>query len=91
MDFFYVYKSLAHPEKDGYVQPLILDERLAHIAAARERLDTRIPWLADSMKNDLKHAFGDRNNSEFVISPEGKLVIARSWSDPEQLRFAQTS
>ncbi|MCG8601559.1 MAG: hypothetical protein MI807_15565 [Verrucomicrobiales bacterium] len=38
------------------------------------------------MSNDLKHAFGDRNNSEFVISPEGKVIIARAWSDPDQLR-----
>ena len=68
------------------MQPLTLEERLAHIAAAREQLDTRIPWLADSMENDLKHAFGDRNNSEFVVSLEGKLVVARSWSNPGQLR-----
>lgn len=45
-----------------------------------------MPWLADSMTNDLKHAFGDRNNSEFVISPEGKVVISRTWSSPDQLR-----
>jgi hypothetical protein len=38
------------------------------------------------MTNDLKHAFGDRNNSEFVISPEGKVLIARAWSNPDQLR-----
>ena len=56
------------------------------MAEATRRLDTRIPWLADSMENDLKHAFGDKNNSEFVISPEGKVLIARNWSDPDQLR-----
>ncbi len=38
------------------------------------------------MDNDLKHAFGDRNNSEFVISPDGKIVVARAWSDPGVLR-----
>ena len=86
MEIFYVYKSLAHPEKDGFVQPLTLEERLAHVAEATRRLDTRIPWLADSMENDLKHAFGDKNNSEFVISPEGEVLIARNWSDPDQLR-----
>ena len=86
MAFYYVYKSLAHPEANGYVQPLTIEERLAHVTKARESLDTRIPWLADSMDNDLKHAFGDRNNSEFVISPEGEVLIARSWSDPAQLR-----
>lgn len=38
------------------------------------------------MENDLKHALGDRNNSEFVIDPDGIILIAREWSDPELLR-----
>ena len=68
------------------MQPVTISERLAHITAAKKSLDTRIPWLADSMANDLKHAFGDRPNSEFVVAPDGKVVVARSWSDPVQLR-----
>ncbi len=68
------------------MQPVTLKERLAHVSAARKQLDTRIPWLADTMSNDLKHAFGDRPNSEFIISPEGRILVARSWSDPEMLR-----
>ncbi len=50
------------------------------------QLDTKIPWLADTMTNDLKHAFGDRPNSEFIISPEGRILVSRSWSDPATLR-----
>ncbi|MDF1859915.1 MAG: hypothetical protein P1U87_06850 [Verrucomicrobiales bacterium] len=65
---------------------MAIEERLAHIEIAKKKLNTKIPWLADTMANDLKHAFGDRNNSEFVISPEGEVLIARSWSDPETLR-----
>jgi len=38
------------------------------------------------MSNTLKHALGDRPNSEFIISPSGKILVARSWSDPEMLR-----
>lgn len=68
------------------MQPVTLEERLSHIAAAKKKLGTKISWIADSMENDLKHAFGDRNNSEFVISPEGKVLVARPWSDPEALR-----
>lgn len=68
------------------MQPVTIAERLAHVSAAKQKLGTRIPWLADTMENDLKHAFGDRNNSEFVISPEGKVLIARAWSDPVTLR-----
>jgi len=86
VEFFYVYKALAHPQKDGYVQPLTDGERVLHVKEAKRRLDTKMPWLADSISNDLKHAFGDRNNSEFVIGPDGKIEIARSWSAPDELR-----
>ncbi len=65
---------------------MTLEERLAHIAEAKQQYGTRIPWLADTMQNDLKHALGDRNNSELIISPDGKIVVARSWSDPDKLR-----
>lgn len=85
--FFYVYKALAHPERDGYVQPFTLEERLAHVKAAQKRLGTGITWIADSMENEIKHVFGDRPNSEFLFDPEGKLVVARQWSDPEALRW----
>lgn len=84
--FYYVYKSLAHPERDRLVQPVTIEERLKHVSAARRQFDTRIPWLADTMANDLKHALGDRPNSEFIISPEGSILVSRSWSDPETLR-----
>lgn len=85
--FYYVYKSLAHPEMNGFVQPFTIEERLAHIAEAKRRLGTAIPWIADSMENEIKHAFGDRNNSEFLFDPDGKLISARDWSDPEALRW----
>ncbi|MEO0414808.1 MAG: EF-hand domain-containing protein [Verrucomicrobiota bacterium] len=84
--FYYVYKSLAHPEKGGLVQPETLEERLLHISKADSDLETDIDWLADSMTNELKHAFGDRNNSEFVIAPDGTVVSAKEWCDPVQLR-----
>lgn len=84
--FYYVYKSLAHPENNGYVAPFNLKERLMHIDEARRTLGTKIEWICDTMDNDLKHALGDRPNSEFVIDPEGKLVVSRSWSDPDALR-----
>ena len=84
--FYYVYKSLAHPENNGYVPPVTLKERLMHIAEAKRQLGTRIHWICDSMDNKLKHALGDRPNSEFVIDPDGKIVVARQWSSPNDLR-----
>ena len=86
MQFFYVYKSLAHPERDGLVQPLTLEERLLHLKEADRRLDTDWTWLADAPDNQVKAAFGNRNNSEFVIDPEGVVVRARNWSNAADLR-----
>lgn len=86
MKFYYIYKALAHPEQNGYVTPFTLDERLLHVAEAKKQLGTRISWICDSMQNDLKHALGDRPNSEFVISPDGEILVARQWSKPDELR-----
>jgi len=57
-----------------------------HVAEAKEQLGTRINWICDSMDNVLKHALGDRPNSEFVFDPNGNLVVARQWSSPTDLR-----
>lgn len=84
---FFIYKSLAHPELQGnYVQPFTDDERRAHARQAIAQLGASIPWLVDPIDNRLKHALGNRANSEFVIDPEGKIVRKRAWSDPAALR-----
>ncbi len=85
--FFFIYKSLAHPELAGdYVQPFTHDERLAHARQAEKQLGASIPWLVDAMDNRLKRALGDRPNSEFIIDPDGVIVRKRAWSHPAQLR-----
>ena len=43
--FLYVYKALAHPELNGYVRPVTLEERLMHVAEAKRALGTEIVWL----------------------------------------------
>jgi len=57
-----------------------------HVAEAKTKLGTEIPWLCDSMDNELKHALGNAPNSEFVIGPDGTIVSAKQWSNPKQLR-----
>lgn len=84
--FYYVYKTLAHPETNDYVNVFTLEERLLHIAEAERTLGTHIPWLADNISNDLKRALGGAQNAELVIDPEGRVVRRRAWSDPEALR-----
>ena len=86
MRFVYLYKALAHPELNGYVNPLMLEERLMHVGEAKRTLGSEIPWIADTMTNDLKHAIGDRPNSEYLLDPDGKVLRVRAWSNPTQLR-----
>ena len=84
--FYYIYKALAHPGLHGYVTPYTLEERLMQVQEAKRTLGSQIPWICDTMSNDLKHALGDASNSEFIIDPDGKLANKRMWSDPERLR-----
>jgi len=63
-----------------------LKERLLHVQEAKKTLGATVPWLCDTIDNDLKHALGNRPNSEFVIDPEGKIVVMRDWSNPSTLR-----
>ena len=84
--FDYLYKALAHPELNGYVDPVSLEERLMHIKEAKRTLGSEVPWIADTMANDLKRALGNRNNSEYLLDPEGRVLRVRAWSDPDQLR-----
>lgn len=84
--FYFVYKALAHPELNGYVQPVTLDERLMHVKEARRTLGSTIPWICDGMDNAVKEAFGNRPNSEFIIGPDGTILVARDWSSPDTLR-----
>ncbi len=86
MKFYYVYKALAHPEYNHYIQPFTIEERLMHVKEAERTLGSRIPWLCDSMSNELKTLLGGLPNPEFVIDPEGKVVRRRVWSDPDALR-----
>ena len=86
MDFYYIYKPLAHPEYNNYVTPFTLEERLMHVAEAKRRLGSSITWLADPMHNPYHEAMARTPNSELVVDPEGRVAARRSWSDPEALR-----
>ena len=86
VQFFYLYKTLAHPEYQGYVQPATLEERLAHIPEVKRVLDTSFDWLCDSMDNVVRHTLGLGPNSQMIFNPDGKIVHALGWSDGEVLR-----
>jgi hypothetical protein len=85
--FYFVYKSLAHPELVGdYVQAFTLDERLMQARRAATELGATIPWLVDGMANQFREQVGKRANSEFILDPDGVIVRKRALSDPAQLR-----
>lgn len=84
--FYYIYKSLAHPELKGYINPLTLEERFMHVEEAKRTLGSKIPWLVDRMDNQIKHALGNKSNVELIVDPQGRVVHKLAWSDPEKLR-----
>jgi hypothetical protein len=86
VNFYYIYKPLAHPEFQGYVSPINLKERLMHIDEAKRRLGSSITWLADTMDNVYHQASGETPNSEILVGPNGMVLAARSCSDPDALR-----
>jgi len=86
VQFYYVYKSLAHPEYNNYIAPFTLEERLLHVSEAKRTLGSRIPWLCDGMSNDLAKALGGAPNAELLLDPEGRVLARRVWSDPDALR-----
>lgn len=84
--FYYIYKALAHPEHNNYVSPFTLEERLLHIREAERTLGSRIPWLSDTMDDNLIKELGGVPNAELVIDPELKVAARRAWSNPKHLR-----
>lgn len=86
VEFFYIYKPLAHPEYDNYVSPFTIQERLMHIMEAKRRLGSSITWLSDTMDNDYHEAMGQTPNSELLVDPDGVVVARRAWSNPAALR-----
>jgi len=86
VEFFYIYKPLAHPEYDNYVSPFTIQQRLMHVMEAKRRLGSSITWLADTMENDYHKALGETPNSELIIDPNGMVVGSRAWSNPDLLR-----
>lgn len=57
-----------------------------HIAQAKSRFKTEIPWICDTMSHDVENAFGGAPNGEYILDPEGKIVRKRFWSNPKTLR-----
>ena len=90
VQFFYFYKSLRHPELEGYMQAQNLSERLLQLAEARKKLGTKVPWIADTMDDEIRIGLRSGSWSVYLISPEGEIVYASDRIDDSSLRTALT-
>ena len=88
--FVYLYKTLAHPENDSFVQAFALEERLAQVAEAEKRLKTSIPFVCDGMDNAALKSFGGSPNSQVVVDGNGRILHCAGWADSDVLRKALT-
>lgn len=86
VQFYFVYKSLAHPGWNNYSPPRDLNERLQHVAEAKRTLGTSIPWLCDRMDNQFSRALGGSPNSDVIVDDGARVVARHGWNRPEQLR-----
>ncbi|MEP3479204.1 MAG: hypothetical protein ABJZ55_08160 [Fuerstiella sp.] len=86
VNFYFLYQSLTHPENWGFVQPSSIQDRFAQVEHAKELLQTKIPWLTDTMDNRLKTYFVLAPNSQFVFDQSGKVVHRDSWGRGSSLR-----
>lgn len=90
VQFFYVFQSLRHPERDGYVQAQNTSERLLQLAEAKRKLGTKVPWVADTIDDSFRVAMKTNSNSVFVISPDAEIVYAADRMNGDGLRQALT-
>lgn len=84
--FVYLYKSLAHPENGGWIQPFTLEERLAQVKAAQEQLKNKVPFICDGMDNDISTALGGSPNSAYIVDGDGRIVFVSGWAEGSQVR-----
>lgn len=88
VQFFYVYKSLRHPELNGYVEAQNKQERLLQLVEARKMLGTTVPWIADTIDNSVREGLKSGSRSVYLISPEGQIVFAHSKPQRADIRDA---
>lgn len=90
VQFYYVFQSLRHPEREGYVQAQNMSERFLQLAEAKAKLGTQVPWIADTLDDSFRVAMKTNSNSVFVISPESEIVYAADRMNGDGLRQALT-
>lgn len=88
VQFFYFYKSLRHPELNGFVQAQNMEERLLQLAEAKKKLGTRVPWIADTIDDSMRIGLQSGSDSIYLIDPGGRIIWASGKMDEAGLRAA---
>jgi len=86
--FFYIYRYLAHPENNGYIQPFKLRERARQVTDAKNILYTRVTWLCDAMDNQVAKALEQEGCNLFIFDRRGLEEYAGHTQDESALRSA---
>ncbi|MCF7848048.1 MAG: right-handed parallel beta-helix repeat-containing protein [Kiritimatiellales bacterium] len=86
VNFFYLYKALAHPENNGYLKPFTLKERAGHVMTAMSKLRTKVPWLYDMMDNQAFVALGKAPNGLFIFNKKSQILFFSESFDEFALR-----
>ncbi|CAH8282006.1 ribonuclease BN (tRNA processing enzyme) [Mariniflexile fucanivorans] len=87
VQFFFVYKSLRHPELDGYVDAQNISERLLMIKEVKKKLGTKVPWIADAMDDNIRMALNAGSQSIYLISPQGEII--KGWGKLKEAELRQ--
>ena len=80
IQFYYFYKSLRHPELEGYVQAQNMQERLLQLAELRKKLGTQVPWISDTIDDSMRIGLGANSQSVYLIHPKGKFYTPTAES-----------
>jgi predicted outer membrane repeat protein len=80
-NFFYIYRTLAHPENHRFVTPYTLNERAQHAALAAERYQTDYPWYCDDITNETAQWLEALGNNLFIFNEEGTELFAGSYEE----------
>ncbi|MFI3330692.1 MAG: hypothetical protein R3Y38_02690 [Rikenellaceae bacterium] len=82
VQFYFVYKTLRHPELEGYVEAQKISERLIMVEHAKKKLGGEIEWIVDEMDNNIATALRAGSRSGYLISPKGEIINA--WGSPQE-------
>lgn len=88
VQFRYVYQSLRHPELGGLVEPQNIGERILHAKEAQRRMETRVPWVVDTLDDNIRVALRANSQTVYFISPQGEILYAGDHLNGPALREA---